>query len=59
MSSINEWVDDNETRCFLPSFVYPLAPEVSRIVRDATAYLRVLSDDPNAGFDGYQTIGAP
>jgi hypothetical protein len=54
----NEWVDDDQNRQFLPSFVWPLDPMVRRIVTQSQRYLNALADDPNAGFDGYQGVDA-
>lgn len=52
----NEWVDDDQNRQFLPSFVWPLDPAVRRIVAQSQRYLAALADDPAAGFDGYQNV---
>ena len=50
-----EWLDDDEHRHFLPSFVLPYDPAVRMIVRAALPFLRGIADDPAAGFDGYQS----
>jgi hypothetical protein len=51
---INEWKDDHLNGAWLPSFVLPNDPAVARITRVAKKYLRALTDNPLAGFDGYQ-----
>jgi hypothetical protein len=51
---INEWKDDHLNSAWLPSFVLPNDPAVARITRAAKRYLQALTDDPMAGFDGYQ-----
>lgn len=53
---INEWVDDDENRQFLPSFIWPLDPAIRRIVGTAQRHLHTLADDSSAGFDGYQSV---
>jgi hypothetical protein len=53
---INEWVDDDNNRHWLPSFVFPTDASVRRIIESAAAHLRSIADDPSAGFDGYQSI---
>ena len=53
---VNEWVDDDENRQFLPSFVWPLDPAVRSVIASAQPYLHALTDDPSAGFDGYQCV---
>ncbi len=50
-----EWVDDDEHRHLLPSFVLPYDPAVRRVVAEARASLAAIADDPAAGFDGYQS----
>jgi hypothetical protein len=52
---IDEWRDDDDNRHWLPSFVLPRDPAVLAIVDAAQRYLMALRDDPNAGFDGYQS----
>jgi hypothetical protein len=54
--SANEWRDTDEDRIWLPSFVLPRDPAVSRIVDSAQRYLMAISDDPTMGFDGYQSV---
>ncbi|MCE4546447.1 MULTISPECIES: hypothetical protein [unclassified Caballeronia] len=38
----------------LASFVFPRDAETERLILNAQKYVRVLRDDPMAGFDGYQ-----
>jgi hypothetical protein len=54
---IDEWRDDDDNRHWLPSFVLPRDPAVPKIVDAAQRYLMALTDDPTAGFDGYQSVG--
>lgn len=56
---INEWKDDQLNGAWLPSFVLPNDPAVARITRAAKKYLQALTDDPMAGFDGYQRVADP
>jgi len=51
---IDQWSDSEEDRRWLPSFVLPRDPAVREIMAGADRYLRALTDDNNAGFDGYQ-----
>lgn len=53
---VDEWHDDTRNNPWLPSFVLPRDPAVARIIAEARKYLIALTDDPNAGFDGYQQI---
>ena len=53
---VDEWFDDTNANPWLPSFVLPRDPAVARIIGDAKKYLIALTDDPNAGFDGYQSV---
>lgn len=53
---IDQWVDDDDNRRWLPSFVLPRDPAVRRIIDTAQKYLVALTDDPGAGFDGYQSV---
>ncbi len=52
--AIDEWVDDDDNRCWLPSFVHPGDPAVAGIINSAQGYLQALCDDFGAGFDAYQ-----
>ena len=53
--AIDEWRDDDANRVWLPSFVQPGDAAVRTIVGAAERYLVALTDDPAAGFDGYQS----
>ncbi len=53
----DEWTDDDQDRQWLPSFVLPRDPAVTRIVDQAQRALCTLADDPDASFDGYQGLG--
>jgi hypothetical protein len=52
----DQWRDTDEDRRWLPSFVLPRDPAVAEVVEKARRYVRVLRDDPAAGFDGYQSL---
>ncbi|MBN8505762.1 MAG: hypothetical protein J0L58_14945 [Burkholderiales bacterium] len=54
----DEWRDDGEDHCWLPSFVLPRDPAVLKVIAAAQRYLRTLLDDCTAGFDGYQRLDA-
>lgn len=61
---VDEWSDDSTSKdvhdssdrraVWLPSFVLPRDPTIRKIVDNAQKYLVALSDNPGAGFDGYQ-----
>jgi hypothetical protein len=53
---VDEWFDDTEKNPWLPSFVLPRDPSITRIVTAARRHLVTLQDDPVAGFDGYQSV---
>jgi hypothetical protein len=53
----DEWRDTDDDRQWLPSFVLPRDPAVASTIDTAHRYLLVLADDPQRGFDGYQSIG--
>lgn len=53
----DEWTDDDQDRQWLPSFVLPRDPAITRIVDQAQRSLCTLADDPDASFDGYQGLG--
>jgi len=57
LSPVDEWTDTDESRQWLPSFVLPRDPAVARIIESAQRYLMAITDDPAAGFDGYQSVG--
>src|SRR5262249_2283137 len=52
---IDQWQDDDLNRHWLPSFVLPRDPAVSRVVDAAQTYLVALADSCVAAFDGYQS----
>jgi hypothetical protein len=54
--AIDEWVDTPELDAYLPSFVLPRDRAVARVVDSAQRYLRLLTEDGGAGFDGYQRV---
>jgi hypothetical protein len=54
--AIDEWMDTPELDAYLPSFVFSRDRAVARIIDSAQKYLMALSDDPSAGFDGYQSV---
>lgn len=53
---VDQWRDTRDDRVWLPSFIFPRDPAVSRLIDVAQRYLKVLRDDPAAGFDGYQSV---
>ncbi len=53
---IDEWIDTDDNRIWLPSFVQPRDPAVSRVIEKAQRYLMAIADDPTMGFSGYQSI---
>jgi hypothetical protein len=55
---VDEWFDDTVNNPWLPSFILPRDPAISKIVSRARGHLITLMDDPNASFDGYQTVEA-
>ena len=55
---MDEWLDDTNENPWLPSFVLPRDPAVTRIINVARQHLVTLLDDPTAGFDGYQSVQA-
>ena len=52
----DEWVDTDEDRQWLPSFVLPQDRGVERIIAAARPFLAFLADTASAGFDGYQSV---
>ena len=48
---VDQWRDSDDDRKWLPSFVFPRDPAIVRLVDTAQRYVRVLRDDPAAGFD--------
>lgn len=55
---VDQWRDNRRDGRWLPSFVQPRDLAVARAVEQAQRYNRVLRDDPNAGFEGYQLADA-
>jgi hypothetical protein len=53
----DEWTDDDVNRQWLPSFVLPRDPAISKVIKTAEELLPALADHRDAGFDGYQSIG--
>jgi hypothetical protein len=51
---VDQWRDNAKDGQWLPSFVLPRDPAVMLAVQQAQRYVRVLRDDPTAGFEGYQ-----
>ena len=51
---VDQWRDNDKDGQWLPSFVLPRDPAVARAVEQAQRYVRVLRDNPSAGFEGYQ-----
>lgn len=51
---VDQWRDNEKDGQWLPSFVLPRDPAVVRAVELAQRYVRVLRDNPAAGFEGYQ-----
>lgn len=50
----DQWRDNLRDGRWLPSFVQPRDPAIARALEQAQRYVRVLRDDPSAGFEGYQ-----
>jgi hypothetical protein len=53
---INEWLDSETDRHWLPSFVQPRDPAVIAIKDKAKKWLHRLTGDATAGFSGYQGV---
>jgi hypothetical protein len=51
---VDQWRDNLRDGRWLPSFVQPRDPAIARALEQAQRYVRVLRDDPSAGFEGYQ-----
>ncbi len=58
LAPLEEWSDREPDRVWLPSFVRPRDPAVAEALATARLHLCTLTDDPNAGFDGYQSYDA-
>lgn len=57
LAPVDEWNLSEAESCWLPSFVQPRDPAVTKIISSAQKYLRCLLDDPSASFSGYQNEG--
>jgi len=55
---VDQWRDNRRDGRWLPSFVQPRDPAIAVALEQAQRYVRVLRDDPNAGFEGYQLARA-
>lgn len=55
---VDQWRDNAKDGQWLPSFVLPRDPAVMGAVQQAQRYVRVLRDDPTAGFEGYQVAAS-
>jgi hypothetical protein len=55
--AVDEWIDDEPSGVFLPSFVLPRDPMIPVVIANAQRYLMALADDATQGFDGYQSCG--
>lgn len=53
--AVDEWIDDQRSGIFLPSFVLPRDPVIPQVIVKAQRYLMALADDATQGFDGYQS----
>lgn len=51
---VDQWRDNDKDGQWLPSFVLPRDPAVVSAVELAQRYVRILRDNPSAGFEGYQ-----
>lgn len=51
---VDQWRDNEKDGQWLPSFVLPRDPAVVHAVELAQRYVRILRDNPAAGFEGYQ-----
>jgi hypothetical protein len=58
MLPVNEWVDDDDNRQWLPSFVYPLDPAIQKVISAALPFQALLTESPAAEFAGYQVFDA-
>ncbi|HSW06716.1 hypothetical protein [Aquabacterium sp.] len=56
---VDQWRDNLSSGKWLPSFVLPRDPAIQRAVSAAQRYVRVIRDDPSAGFEGYQSAPSP
>jgi hypothetical protein len=53
---VDQWRDNDRDGQWLPSFVLPRDRAVPALIEKAQHYVRVVRDDPSAGFDGYQSF---
>lgn len=53
---VDQWQDAKYSRSWLPSFVFPRDRAVADLMTKAANYVRVVRDDPAAGFEGYQCV---
>ena len=56
--AVDEWIDNEFSGVFLPSFVLPRDPMVPKVLGRAQGYLMAIADDVAQGFDGYQSVDA-
>lgn len=56
---VDQWRDNDRDGQWLPSFALPRDPAVVKAVERAQRYVRVLRDNPTAGFEGYQAVPVP
>ncbi|MFO1441436.1 MAG: hypothetical protein U1F81_24165 [Verrucomicrobiaceae bacterium] len=52
--SADEWRNTDEDRRWLPSFCFPRDAAVEKVMRSAQLLLKVITDQSDAAFDGYQ-----
>jgi hypothetical protein len=52
--SADEWRNTDEDRRWLPSFCFPRDAAVEKVMRSAQLLLKVITDQSEAAFDGYQ-----
>jgi hypothetical protein len=55
---VDQWRDNDLDGKWLPSFVLPRDRAIANLIEKAQRYVRVVRDDPTAGFDGYQSFDA-
>ncbi len=55
---VDQWLDNAQSGQWLPSFVLPRDPAVEAAIAAAQRYVRVIRDEPSAGFEGYQSADA-
>ncbi|MEP3894685.1 MAG: hypothetical protein ABJN52_11900 [Litorimonas sp.] len=52
---VDQWLDTDAERVWLPSFVWPRDKAITSIIKSAERHLKVISDDSSLTFDGYQS----